>query len=105
MTQERKHSPLPWKVSGQDLLCVKENNDLLAEVYSPVDQFVTPEANAAFIVLACNSHYDLVEALNNAVTDLYDGIPTGSVDAFDVIKLIERVRKDMAKALAEAEAA
>jgi len=54
-----KHTPTPWhieKINGFQIACADETNpDYVAEVYN--------EANAAFIVKACNMHDDLVELL------------------------------------------
>lgn len=67
MTQD-KHSPLPWKTTngyygpiidcpdGQERVCTVDG------ARSPDEK----EANAAFIVRACNNHYQLVEALKYA---------------------------------------
>lgn len=72
-----EHTELPWKIeirqnniailSGDKvvaLMCVKPDNDHL---YKPI----VVEANAEYIVLACNSHKDLAERLFN--NDKYAG--------------------------------
>jgi len=68
------HSPLPWSVrasrndEGYGLLICDEDQTILAGM----DTWLGPtpeaemEANAAFIVRACNSHAALVEALEAA---------------------------------------
>jgi len=75
------HTPLPWKErfcdicgpdcdDGDDLVlgCVGRSYGLRSAEYGIVKNH-TPEgkANAAFIVRACNSHYELLEALEDAV--------------------------------------
>jgi len=68
-----KHTPLPWFIAKPKLAGPKAENDRLihttegkhiAEVFqyqSHQDQDGPAEANAEFIIRACNSYYDLVE--------------------------------------------
>jgi len=65
------HSPLPWRVNGNHIEARPdpENSDTYwAEVaYLDTEWFERiTEANAQFIVRACNSHAALVEALEAA---------------------------------------
>lgn len=71
-----KHTPLPWSIGGDgaDIFgpdmpqstnehiadCQPENSGLLG-------MSVLNVTNTAFIALACNSHYELLEALKHAV--------------------------------------
>jgi len=64
---EPKHTPLPW---------FNETECLIPRIYGPghcpVASSNIPikeidEANAEFIVRACNAHYELVEALEQAM--------------------------------------
>lgn len=74
---ETKHAPLPWAINGPDLAIVSHRPDnkslplCVGQVYHIINygdmrDRETTTANAAFIVLACNSHYELVEALKRA---------------------------------------
>ena len=67
---ERKHSELPWTVitDGETLKIKWFNGGSIANaMFTNLNRERLPaEANAAFIVTACNAHYNLVEALGNA---------------------------------------
>lgn len=65
-----KHTPLPWRVSAG--LYVKHDlpgglEESIADAY-PGRMLEAPH-NAAFIVRACNAHYELVEALENLLAE------------------------------------
>jgi hypothetical protein len=53
-----EHTKLPWKISED------ENDDVFGICAMFADE--SAEANAEFIVRACNSHYELLEALKEA---------------------------------------
>ena len=71
------HTPLPWAVSGIRTRCeipsvlniYSENENIkgwhIAVPYSDItdDEHIQSQADAEFIVRACNNHYQLVEAL------------------------------------------
>ena len=83
MTQERKHSPLPWVVAGTTIYTDETrgffnergasykddpsfvDNINIAEIPTWMNDVSKEEtrANAEFIVRACNNHYKLLEAL------------------------------------------
>lgn len=82
-----KHTPLPWFI--MDYMDYEETkqvaiSDETATRYIAVldDNDETDEANAAFIVRACNNHYELLEALENAANVLA-GIATGDLKTID----------------------
>jgi hypothetical protein len=81
------HSPLPWHVrpwSGNpQVACVNKI------IYEALDHTVTDEANAAFIVTACNSHAALYEALK----DLH-----GTIDAASGRPDIDALRASIIRA-------
>lgn len=66
---DKKHSPLPWKVL--DLkppppaisIGGSENTGAIATMWGRFCLGDERQANAEFIVRACNSHYELLEAL------------------------------------------
>jgi hypothetical protein len=70
---ERKHTPGPWesfldedwgrvvkcqRTPGSDIMCVIDTREVADD-----KSFEERDANAEFIVRACNAHYDLLEAL------------------------------------------
>lgn len=66
------HTPLPWEAASDGCLrrATPSGMDFL-RIASPWVESAwncdeTAEANAAFIVRACNSHYELLEALEKA---------------------------------------
>lgn len=77
---DRKHTPLPWKLSTLDKLHgeysiytgknVNFADAVIANVAGGLGTYdegcCESEANAEFIVKACNSHYGLVEVLKMA---------------------------------------
>lgn len=69
MEKKIEHSPLPFVVEGRDWIISKSNGDNICTIqYTPRDP-KTHKANATFIVTACNSHYELVEALKEVVKE------------------------------------
>lgn len=62
---ESKHTKLPWHVHHRNPLVLQaaDGNIALMNLARPSEE---SEANAAFIVTACNSHAELVEALEEA---------------------------------------
>lgn len=68
-----KHASLPWCLCSSGSCFVRESNPLgnatIAQCYPyPTEPEVeNAQANAAFIVHACNCHYQLVEALEEAL--------------------------------------
>lgn len=93
MTQERKHSPLPWKTRGR---FIRNERAFVCECEGKSAAYADDERsmeNAAFIVLACNNHYKLVVAMREALKLLEKGAPGWGVSK-DLLR----------KALAEAEA-
>lgn len=66
----RLHTPLPWKIGRVDTLVTAADQRGICSTGGYADNRIDSEelaeenrANAAFIVRACNSHYDLLEAL------------------------------------------
>lgn len=58
-----KHSPLPFKIGPLDTREIRDESD--ADIAMTLDTYVGPDvsdANAHFIVRACNNHYRLLEA-------------------------------------------
>jgi hypothetical protein len=68
------HSKLPWKKGNGSGYCeIRANNNLtcIADVWAEVGKIKPGEeemqANAAFIVKACNNHYKLLEVLKELI--------------------------------------
>jgi len=75
MTDTSAHTPGPWVIDKYGSVthgreCVSANG--FSMVMSPGDGQNEAKANAAFIVRACNSHYQLVESLREAIEELWD---------------------------------
>lgn len=66
---ETKHAPTPWRINGHDIC---SGPYAVAGVYGTTGADArTSEANAAFIVRACNAHEALVSALDECERILY----------------------------------
>ena len=61
------HTPTPWKLDDIGY-GARINPDIAWVGYGSAHDNKTHRANAEFIVRACNSHYDLLEALQKAVS-------------------------------------
>lgn len=65
------HTPLPWTVSikfnGAEIY---NGNICIADIYGK-----NRKANAEFITRACNSHYELLEALKDVCAMFDEGVP------------------------------
>ena len=84
MTDTPAHTPLPWAAqpleTGDDVGVSIVGSNLGGLVCaslpwpSEIDSgdYSRVESNAAFIVRACNSHYQLVDALREAIEELWD---------------------------------
>ncbi len=85
------HTPTPWRLEGD---CVVSGDDtdytLVADcerdpVWSPLLGVEETEANAQFIVRACNSHDDLLEACQAVSTSLGEFTQDDTVDGMLMI--------------------
>lgn len=65
---EKKHTPVPWNSSRSEPERVYDTGGILVHANGSkyVDE-LEKQANAAFIVRACNSYYELLEALKGLV--------------------------------------
>jgi len=67
----REHTPGPWRVSGQEILSGKGSSIVCIGTVFHSPGIMEPgerEANAAFIVKACNGYKELVDAAHAMVT-------------------------------------
>jgi len=95
-----EHAALPWStahsasgyVVNADSISDKADEQGIFALSRPSEEC---EANAAFIVKACNSHYELLEALREAHIELRD-----LYDLFDTQEMIQQpVPLDLIKSL------
>lgn len=74
MQKEIKHtptSPSPWRIvkgslGDMDFSSIEVPNQVICQIIIGEDDPELDKANAEFIVRACNSHYDLLEALKKS---------------------------------------
>lgn len=103
-----KHSPLPWVFETQlenwELDCGEVGASVFQIIVSKDggDVFVgyTDETNAKFIVRACNSHYELIGALENCryhLKELYNNVHDGDPE----YTLIQEANSVLSKAKGE----
>jgi len=91
------HTATPWKNHGPNdkgrCLIADTGDSGICEVFIGVNE--RGEANAAFIVRACNAHDDLVKALQRAerVLNHVGGAPSG-----EILGAWEEARAALAKA-------
>lgn len=67
---EHKHSPLPWAHDGENVNDYGGRYEQISDAggCEVSGEYGGPcEVDAAFIVHACNSHYELLEALEEAM--------------------------------------
>lgn len=60
------HTSLPWTNPELSVQICSEGELILADCVGEATSRKTDEANAAFIVRACNAHYQMLEALKAA---------------------------------------
>lgn len=75
MEKEIKHTPLPYETNYTGNIWgdinnpeYKGDNPLIAEIYGGNDTKFG-QANAEFIVRACNSHYELLDIIRDFISD------------------------------------
>jgi len=65
-----KHTALPWQLINKSVI-KDQNDELIATTVISWADFENFEANAEFIVRACNSHTELLEALELLVKEFH----------------------------------
>lgn len=76
-----QHTPTPWKVDGMDVVSPSEMIVVGCLQWCGEDRGGEGEANAAFIVKACNAHDELVAALRDVVDTCDSGDYYGAPSA------------------------
>jgi len=104
---DRKHTALPWTIDpiNTDLIIKKDTDPYLYIAdcdwqvkYGNSEQGYTSDANAKFIVRACNAHYEMLEALKASLHELHDIMRSGmSQEEYDNDPTIMQVRAAIAK--------
>ena len=92
MTQTQ-HTHKDWYVSGnefQSMIISEQTGDTIAVCYSPQKGAETAQANAEFIVRACNSYDDMLNACEAAVRFI---LAQGKTDTSTYIFLSEIIQK------------
>lgn len=99
-----KHTPLPWKVyyaknNGQIILGTGEENGCAIQNHSGAFWRDDEEAkaNAEFVVRACNSHYELLEALEQVIDHCVRYFNLGDVGG-DEAEILDNAKAAIAKA-------
>lgn len=101
---ETKHTPAPWnlgKVKKSHALFIEAPSRDICQMVGPVDK--RREANAEFIVRACNAHEELVnicEDMANALEEVHRKMPMHrcTVDCPDIRKHVAQARAALDKA-------
>ena len=113
MTTKPQHTNLPWNINGQHIDADKGNCLIAIVKYQHgVKNSNEAEENAAFIVRACNSHYELAkkgDMLHIALFDLkraYEKVQEHyglKAETSEVLKNAEFALKAWIAAIADAE--
>ncbi|WP_036305437.1 hypothetical protein [Methylopila sp. 73B] len=101
------HTPTPWAVCGSDehwidIKPAREKRRISLSIATVATCTVDAEANAAFIVRACNAHDDLVAALKAMVSDAVELAESGDAGFWDAEKVPAVIAARAALARAEA---
>lgn len=71
------HTATPWRTKDKDTLVILRDEDFPPEAVARVYPGTPAEANAAFIVKACNRDH-LFEELRNSLMDVVDYLSEGA---------------------------
>lgn len=105
-TTETKHTPTPWRLQpiGGDLFIDGKGPEFICDMLrggADENRIAVVDSNAAFIVRACNSHYELVEALEGLLREVGTHIGKRNVRKhYSLMVYEEAARKAIAKATA-----
>lgn len=103
------HTPLPWRIKTPAHATIEGEkihsyDDGWTKYYGNVANICDGkdrEANAAFIVRACNSHYDLLEALERAMPYLEDAANDCRDTPNEAAHILDAMKRACAKAKGE----
>lgn len=95
MTDTPAHTPLPWAISNGSAQYIWGDARWVAATMGVRD--AEGAANAAFIVRACNSHYQLVEALRE-LTEFCEKSCNGGMWRFSDQPISARARAALSQA-------
>jgi len=98
-----KHTPGPWSVGTGLRTSAGKGIGFIAEIKTlPNRDYQQMEANADFIVRACNSHDELLEALKECLKAVNTVIAFSDMAGHESLSFI-RVKKMAEQAIAKAE--
>lgn len=90
-----QHTEIPYStaIDGNDKIHIVTNRIEIATMYDkrPKDE---QEANARFIVTACNNHDKLVETVKLLWVNYCEGTRLDKQDAENVIRILSQIEKD-----------
>ncbi len=92
-----KHTPTPWKFSDYpDNAIVDSGNKVVGRISGLMDRNTIKEAqaNARFIVTACNRDHLFWEMLKILQIALIDGVEKGDVAHYQIEALLARIEKE-----------
>jgi len=100
MNEQAKHTPTPWREHTTDggAVYIQKHDGGLEGAIARLDFGENPEADAAFIVKACNGYEGLVEALKTAEASLQDYLDGGEFVSENVPADLKIIREALAKA-------
>lgn len=91
MTIQPQHTPLPWKNHNRIDL-ITDNEEVIGTLKGFSFTDAQDEANAAFIVRACNNHYKLIDLLSDALPFVENAIGDETYKQHKVKALIAEIR-------------
>ena len=95
-----KHTPGPWKTKHGLSIRAPDDKEL-AEMIRDWDIAFEAQANAEFIVRACNSHYELLEALKEGKSEfdrMFHDIEMSVDERHSFIPVINKMNETIRKA-------
>ena len=111
--QEQKHTATPWstdtklnRIDSYKGIPIFKGTAMIAKAILFDSATVRPEesqANAEFIVMSCNNHYQLVEALRKALDDLDQYQKENEEMSGHISPRTERIIAGIEQALAKAQ--
>lgn len=72
VSESEQHSPLPWRIARDVWEGIEAADGTGIAMWNGIESIVPRDADAEFIVTACNSHDALVDALEQAAGILPD---------------------------------
>jgi hypothetical protein len=99
--QAHKHAPLPWRSDPEYLSAERKARTYYTIIFSGDGKFMARvlDNEAAFIVQACNSHYELLEACKLSVEMLQEVLRTADNDTANIVdECLQKIHAAIEKA-------